>query len=433
MAKKPEKPSTDDLDQVVDRSLLIAIAIRRYIHCSKKIFRGASLSSAEKADYNSSSMLQPIWDHMAPVIAKNLDLQGYKDSGFDAENGFFEIPVNGRSLYYPFTLAMHPPPPEVLSGLIEAAEKYRMFEKSVICLSGSAPLGGVVDTIGDLDLFEYVKSGDVTDALRQQDPKYRSENILCIETKIAKTEGTWPTKFEATATHSDIHPNKIRRYSAKYLMENNFCKIDMVGSFGEMWGEVTNIIYKSDSEDANEDFPTHTFQEVTVDKKPLANSGSLVNFGRYCFFLRDEIESIANKLSCADQDPDTGHAIEAKLNFLAVKGAKRAISLCAILQYEHESFARIANSKVGKRYVADQLLSLLRDMVGNARTTPNFTAAENAFSGIIRELAEDENGADEFDVQKISQQMLDLVTQMDELCFPIQTAMEKQHDEAKEA
>ena len=404
--------------QEFDFNIFLSSALRRYVHCSKKMYRGMKLTNDESADFFSSKLLAPMWEELVPNTAANLKLIGYDEAKFDPEQGWVRLKVNGRHLYYPFTLAMHPPPVDVLQGLAEAADRYRMFEDSLICLSGSAPLGGVVSTIGDLDLFEYVLPDNVKSALRQKDPKYRDDNVVCLKAKIAQTDAIWPEVFEYTKRSDEIHHDKIRRYSAKYLDNFNFCKIDMVGEFGPLWGEITNIIYKSDSINANDAFPTHTFQEITVDREPFENSGSLKNFGKYCYFLRDEIEKIGEKLADAEQNPDTKHAVANADNFLAVKGAKRAINLCSVLQIDYFDFADIANSQVGKRYVAIQLLDALRDVFGNASTAANAKSANTVFTKILSELDENTDDAEQFDIRTISSLLLGLVCEMDALCFP---------------
>ena len=408
---------------------LISNALRKYVHCSKKQFRGAALSEEECADLYSSRLLVPIWEELKGDVNIQLHRLGYSDPEFDLDNGWVRITVGERSLYYPFTLAMHPPPAEVLKDLAEAAQSYRMYENSLICLSGSAPLGGVVSTIGDLDLFEYVEPETVESALQQKEPKYREENVVCLKTKIATTNESWPDDFPVTSNSSKIHHNKMRRYAAKYLDNFNFCKIDMVGEFGPLWGEVTNIIYKSSSRNANDGFPTHTFQEITVDREPLENAGSLKNFGKYCYFLRDFIESVGNQLAYAKQHPDTKAAVDDRLNFDAVKAAKRAINLCSVLSLDSESFAVVANSDVGKRYVASQLLTTLTGMISNSSTSSNAKSAKKAISKILNDLDDSSDDPNIFDIREISASLLGLVTEMDLMCFPSSVDLEGVFDE----
>ena len=239
-----------------------------------------------------------------------------------------------------------------------------------------------------------------------------------MKTKIATTQEAWPAEFPVGSDSTKIHHNKIRRYAAKYLDNYNFCKIDMVGAFGTSWGDISNIVFKSGSKNANDGFPTHTFQEITVDREPFENAGSLKNFGKYCFFLRDFIEDIANRLEFEKQHPDTKAAVDDVMNFRAVKAAKRAINLCSVLGLDSEYFAEVANSDVGKRYVAIQLLKTLTNMVGNASISKNAKDAKKAISDILYELDDNSYDQEVFDIREIAAALLGLVDEMDLMCFP---------------
>lgn len=407
-------------ESTIDVSLLIAVALRKYIHFSRKLGSGLELEPDEKLEFNSAEYMVPIWRGMEPRISENLNLREYESIELGTDQGWVRIGIGGKYLYYPFTLAMHPPPQDVLIELADAADRYRMFSDSIICLSGSAPLGGVVDSVGDLDLFEYSSAEVVSNALLQDNPKYRSESIVCLKAKIAQTESGWPERFPYTTKSDQIHYNKIRRYAAKLLHHNNFCKVDMVGNFGSMWGEVTNIVYKTDSEDANDDSPTHTFQEITVDREPLSNSASLKNFGKYAFFLRDEIEKTLVTLRQSPCYPDTGHSRKPAHNFLAVKATKRAINLCSILQRDHTDFAKFANSAVGQRYAATQLLEALKLILDHGATAGNAQEANKALQNIIQKLTDQENEDEPvFTIQSISSHLTDLIRYMDSVCLPM--------------
>lgn len=408
-------------DNPIDLTLLISIALRKYIHFSRKMGSGLELNPLEKREFNTAAFMSPIWHGMVPRLEENLSLRDYESVELSVDEGWVKIGFDKQNLYYPFTLALHPPSQNVLKDLIDAADRYRMFTDSIICLSGSAPLGGVVDSVGDLDLFEYASKEVVSKALLQDKPKYRSDEIVCLKAKISETENTWPSDFNFSTKSDQIHYKKIRRYAAKLLNHNNFCKIDMVGNFGSMWGEVTNIVYKTNSADANDDSPTHTFQEITVNKKPLPNAASLKNFGKYCFFLRDEIERALLILRQSECYPDTGHSRNPKHNFLAVKAAKRAINLCSILQINHIDFAQFANSAVGQRYAATQLLEALKMILESGPSAAEIAQEANiSLQEIIIKLMKQEKGEERiFTIDNIVSRLSALIAHMDSLCLPM--------------
>lgn len=417
--KSAENSGAEATPDPIDISPLVAVALRSYLHCKRKIDKKLEFTERENKTYLTTKLLIPIWEALEGSISENLEVLGYADFETNAENGWVKLPVGSRCLYYPFALSRHPPRPDVLEELANAAETYRLFENSVICLSGSAPLGGVLETIADLDLFEYADHKCVSYALKKVDPKYREDDVICIRSKLSTIQGDWPNEFEYKSDAKAIHHSKIRRYSAKLMNHANFCKIDMIGKFSSLWGEVTNVVYKYDVQDGNDDLPTHTFQEITVDTEPFMNSGSLKNFGHYCFFLRDTIEDYAIKLASVELDPNSDHAVEPEDNAMAVKAAKRAISLCSLLDFEWAEFEEIANSSSGSKYVLEQLLSVVQDLLKAPDATTKVRDADKMLRGMIETVvASWDPHNDEFSIPDIVGKLLGLVEKMDELCFP---------------
>lgn len=401
---------------------LLETALQTYLYCKDKTRRKINLTTVETEYMQSGELLGGIWDSHFEIAKVSLsqatddeEIINFED--FREEHGCICLTVGGKKFWYPIAIAMLCPTGNILSSLADSAETSRLFCDSRICLSGSSVLMGAIPHVGDLDLFEYVSASNVEEALKELNPKYRADDVICTRLKVSNSKnGEWPN-FDQTLEEriSCLHPQKMRRFAAKYLLEYNFCKLDMIGRFGEQIGEITNIIYQMpDDENLHSEFPSFSFQEVVLgDQPPIEGAYSLKNFGDYVFFLRDEIEKTIETLSLSSRRRSGPERAEIKL---AIKVSKRALVLATLLCQPDdliEIFKNTLTANESQMYALKSAIGCIQPLLDT-----NNTLAKDSLDWLTEQLADlNDNPQPKINLQELVEALCELIFAIDALCY----------------
>ncbi len=369
--------------------------------------------------------LQNAWAKEVGMLGVSAKADDFEFEDLSVEVGCVGYRVGDRQFWVPAPLCAFLPRPDVMSKLYDAALARRLFADSSICISGSSVLMGVVPRVGDLDLFEYVKKDAVKNELLDPEPQYRSGSVVCKSVRVGQTHnGGWPLD-SWELDEKDIFPEKMRTYAAKYLDKHNFCKIDMIGSFGEDHiGEISNIIFKHNDEFdfGTEAFPSFPHQEVvTGDDCPSPDRYSLKNYGDYVFWLAGEVESKSENLQEFLGKP----TLSSEFKKLAIKVSKRAMILAAMIGENIAAswFSKILANKESRKYAAQSAIDCINPLIrmgGDAEklATPALEIATKEMKEISK-MADEELKPDE-----LLDQLSSLVDHFDNLCYPNRTLVE---------
>lgn len=336
------------------------------------------------------------------------------------EHGYVGLKIDDHQFWVPAPLMSFLPKVADLVELYDAAQKAKLFTGSRICLSGSTVLTGVLKSVGDLDLFEYVSKDAVKFELLEPNPQYRKGELICTAVSYASIDGKFPkgpNRKDLTEIH--ILGKKMRTFAAKYLEEFNFAKVDMIGMFNGQVGEVTNIIYQHGAGDMDYSlpFPSFPFQEVmTGPMPPGAGAFSLKNFGLYVFWLRDEVDahrhSIIADLTNRPELSDNGKK-------MAIKLAKRAMSLSAMLDDNNlaQNFIDALESRESQNYSLVSTSKMLSPLIQGDEGSR--ALAQASINWITRKMDElNESQPDNLNVDALIAAATSLVNKVDCLCHP---------------
>lgn len=349
-----------------------------------------------------------------------------KEGGFEFEDrstdvGCVGYRVGDKQFWIPAPLTTFLPEPDIMESLYDAAEERKLFSKSSICVSGSSVLMGVVPRVGDLDLFEYVDEKAHRLELLDMTPKYRSGAVICKEVMVGTTEnGNWPSDtMRWKLTHDEIFHEKMRVYAAKYLDKNDFCKIDMIGSFGDHVGEITNIVFKHEEgfDFATRPFPSFTFQEI-IARPDCPESGrySLKNYGDYVFWLADEVEHGISVLEVhADRNP-----LPEAAKKTAIKTSKRAMLLAAMIGEDELTswLSHVLANRESREYALTSAMDCFGDLIKQGGDGAKLAGASLASAAeelrVINTL-----GEDPLDIGELLSKLNDVMTCLNQMCYPL--------------
>lgn len=328
--------------------------------------------------------------------------------------------VGNKQFWIPAPLTAFLPEPSIMEALYDAAEERKLFSKSSICVSGSSVLMGVVPRVGDLDLFEYVDEDAHRFELLNVEPKYRLGDVICREVMIGQTEsGKWPSDTKRWKLgKEEISQEKMRVYAAKYLDKNDFCKIDMIGSFGDHIGEITNIVFKHQVgfDFAKRPFPSFTFQEIIAQEAcPEAGRYSLKNYGDYVFWLADEVESgISNLEALIARDPRSQLAKK-----VAIKTSKRAMLLAAMIGEDGLTswLSDVLANRESLEYAILSAMSCFGDLIGQGGDSASL--ARSSLESAQRQLDEIQDVEGEpLDFDELLCKLNDVMNCLNDMCYP---------------
>jgi len=398
-------------------SFTIETALQTYL------FHASRASRFKNNEYKWPTLvpeLQEIWEkdiQAASILAEDYENVTFED--YSEKHGCLKYVIEEETFWVPTVLTRFLPRPDVLLSLYKSATTGQLFEDSRICLSGSSVLMGSIPRIGDLDLFEYVNTAMVAEALKEERPKYQTSGNICTKVKVGDSlDGKWPDAW-VKIDDTQIFSAKIRPFAAKYLHQHNFCKIDMIGKFNNQVGEITNIIYKQpEAGNYSIPFPTFTFQEVSIGSAPPSiDTFSLKNFGDYLFFLQEKLENFmpALRIEVAKRSP-----IDIEVHTSAVKVTKRALVLAALIGADDlvESFQETLNSNGCQTYALKSAAACLTPLIDSRdKTSTKLTSEALKWIAGENEKIEDEN-RDELDLAKLHAGINQLLSDFEEICFP---------------
>jgi hypothetical protein len=338
-----------------------------------------------------------------------------------ADVGCVGYKVGEKQFWIPAPLTTFLPEPSVMEALYDAAEERKLFSGSSICVSGSSVLMGVVPRVGDLDLFEYVDEKAHRAELLATAPKYRVGSVICTEVMVGTTDaGRWPTMANRwEITQDEISHEKMRVYAAKYLDKHDFCKIDMIGSFGDHVGEITNVVFKHEQgfDFATRPFPSFTFQEIIAREScPEPGRYSLKNYGDYVFWLADEVEKgIVELEPFVDRDTLPGPAKK-----VAIKISKRAMLLAAMIGEAKftDWFSQILANKESREYAVKSAISCIAALIDEGAEGTDL-AQESLAQATEELIVISKLDSDPLVVADLVSELNDLMTCLNQMCYPL--------------